>query len=363
LTLGSDCSPSQSLKAASTKEVIGNEDSSLANSAGPTSPEGWVLPLSCLEDSPTIPTRGFLEDVKITSAQSAPSPASSERSRSLHSQIAEKSQASAPSLPSQRSVSPSHQQEDSQTAGSPPQPPSELRTESSTKSLPTEPQPELLDVTVTAQSQRLVPDLSPLLLFPIVSDTLLASPTTPKSPSVCYSPSEASDSTPTADNGVLIASPISEVMPIRGQPADITSFAGKKNEGVVVTQEVILEGSEPFPDEDDLDPFAANPSNPSLPTVITTPPSSKPRNRSSTLGPPRSAAKPAPLTGLRRTLTSSLFRRPRARTTMSHLTPMGLSPPPSPLEVTVHNRSTIYEEASRIDDDEVRRLSELAFMT
>jgi len=224
-----------------------------------------MLPLFCLEDSPTyIP---MLEAVKTTTAQSAPSsPASSKTSCSLHSQIAEKPQASTPSL----QVSPSRQQEDSQTSCSLPQSPSEPRIELSSKSLPTAPHPEPLDV--TAQAQRPVPDLSPLLLFPLVSDTLLASPTTPTlSPSVCYSSSEASDSTPTADNGDLIASPVSDVMQIQGR-ADITPSAVKSSEGGILSREVILEGSEPFPDEDDLDPFAASPSSPSsIPTVITTP--------------------------------------------------------------------------------------------
>lgn len=263
LTLAPNCSPSPSLEAVSPKESISHEDSpsSRADSPIPSSPEGVMLPLSCLEDSPTYtPT---LEAVKTTSAQSAPSSPCS-----LHSQIAEKPHASAASLPPQRSVSPSRQQEDSQTPCSLPQPPSEPRIESS--SLPTAPHPEPLDV--TARTQRSVPDLTPLLLFPLVSDTLLTSPTTPTlSPSVCYSSSEASDSTPTADNGDLIASPTSDVMTVQGR-ADITPFAVKSSEGGILSREVILEGSEPFPDEDDLDPFAASPSNPSsVATVITTP--------------------------------------------------------------------------------------------
>jgi hypothetical protein len=362
-------------------ESISHEDSdsssSRADSPIPSSPEaeGLMLPVSCLEDSPThIP---ILEAVKTTSAQSAPSsPAPSKTSCSLDSQIAEKPQASIPSL----QVSPSRQQEDSQTPSSLPRSPSEPRIELSSKSLPASPHPEPLDVNV--QAPRSVPDLSPLLLFPLVSDALLASPTTPTlSPSVCYSTSEASDSTPTADNGDLIASPVSDVMPIQGR-ADITPFAVKSSEGGILSREVILEGPEPFPDEDDLDPFAASPSSPSsIPTVVTTPPSryglttaspeyaclmplsSRLRNRSSTLGPPPLASRSPSLMGLRRTLTNSLFLRPRSRTTMSHLEPTNLSPPPSPLEVKVHNRSTIYEETTRIDDDEIRRLSELAFLT
>lgn len=74
-------------------------------------------------------------------------------------------------------------------------------------------------------------------------------------------------------------------------------------------------------------------------------------------------AKQRSLVGLRRQFTNNLFRRPRARTTVSRLAPTDSSPFPPPLDVRLHNRSTIYEEASRIDDDEVRRLSELAFMT
>lgn len=164
---------------------------------------------------------------------------------------------------------PSRQQEDSQTPISPLQLTSELPVESSPKTLPAEPQPEPLEA--TAKEKLSVPDLTPLLLFPNASDTFLASPTTPTlSPSWCYSPSEVSDITPTVDNGDLITSRITDIMTIKGRRADITPFADKKSE-VGIIQEVIVEGPEPFPDEDDLDPFAS-PSSPSLPTTVITPP-------------------------------------------------------------------------------------------
>jgi len=313
---------------------------------------------------------------KTASAQSAPSsPVLSKTSCPPHSKDAERPQTSTPSLLSKRSLSPSRQ----------PQVTSKPRVESSPKALPVEPEPEPLEV--TAKDKLSVPDLSPLLLFPNVSNTFLASPTSPTlSPALCYSPSEASDITLTVDNGYLVTSRITDIMTIKGRRADITPFADKKSEGAFI-QEVIVEGPEPFPDEDDLDPFAS-PSSPTFPTTVITPPArygiasasirctshspmfflSKPKTRATratTLGPSTSAgfAKPRSLVGLRRQFTNNLFRRPRARTTVSHLTPTGSSPPPSPLDVRVHNRSTIYEEASRIDDDEVRRLSELAFMT
>ena len=202
---------------------------------------------------------------KTASAQSAPSSPLLSKTSSSHSQDAQKPQTSSPSL----SMSPSRQQEDSQTPISPLQLTSELPVESSPKTLPAEPQPEPLEA--TAKEKLSVPDLTPLLLFPNASDTFVASPTTPTlSPSWCYSPSEVSDITPTVDNGDLITSRITDIMTIKGRRADITPFADKKSE-VGIIQEVIVEGPEPFPDEDDLDPFAS-PSSPSLPTTVITPP-------------------------------------------------------------------------------------------
>ena len=271
LSLDPHCSPARSLKAASSRESNSHTDSrsSRADLSNSTSPEGPTLPSSCLEDVPTDgPTGGVSEDVKTTSAQSAPSspvPSRTSGSCSLHPQIAEKPQPSAPSLRSQRSVSPTHQPEDSQ------QIPSEPRIEPNLK--PARHHPEPLDV--TARAQVSAPALSPLLLFPIVPDASLASPVTPTlSPSVCYSSSETSDHTPAADNGALIASPVSDFMPIKGRCADITPFSVKNSEGGVLSQEVILEGPEPFPDEEDLDPFA-RPLSPhqvlQVPTVISPP--------------------------------------------------------------------------------------------
>ncbi len=278
LSLDPHCSPARSLKAASSRESNSHTDSlsSRADSPNSTSPEGPTLPSSCLEDVPTDgPTGGVSEDVKTTSAQSAPSspvPSRTFGSCSLHPQIAEKPQASAPSLRSQRSVSPTHQPEDSQQTPSSPELPSEPRIEPDLK--PARHHPEPLDI--TARAQVSAPALSPLLLFPIVPYASLASPVTPTlSPSsVCYSSSETSDHTPAADNGDLIASPVSGFMPIKGRRADITPFSAKNSEGGVLSQEVILEGPEPFPDEEDLDPFA-RPLSPhqvlQVPTVISPP--------------------------------------------------------------------------------------------
>jgi len=261
LTLASHDSTTQSLKATSSRR---SQDSV---SSRPDSPilrglEALALPSFCFEDLPTdVPITGVSEDMKTktASAQSAPSsPVLSKTSCSPHSQDAEKPQTSSPSLLSKRSLSPV----------SPPQLTSKARIELSPKALPAEPQPEPLEV--TAKEKLSVQDLSPLLLFPNVSDTCLASPTTPTlSPSLCYSPSDVSEITPIIDNGDLITSRITDITTIKGRRADITPFADKKCEGGII-QEVIVEGPEPFPDEDDLDPFAS-PSSP-LPTTVITPP-------------------------------------------------------------------------------------------
>ena len=268
LTLAPHDSATQSLKAGSSRR---SQDSVSSRPDSPvlTGLEGLAVPSFCFEDLPTdIPIIGVSDDMKTktASAQSAPSsPVLSKTSCCPHSQDAEKPQTSSPSLLSKRSLSPARQQEDSQTPLSLPQMTSEAQAESRPKALP-----EPLEV--TAKEKLSVPDLSPLLLlFPNVSDTFLASPTTPTlSPSLCYSPSEASETTPTVDNGDLITSRITDIMTIKGRRADITPFADKKSEGGII-QEVIVEGPEPFPDEDDLDPFAS-PSSPSLPTTVITPP-------------------------------------------------------------------------------------------
>ena len=272
LTWASHDSATQSLRAASSRRSQ-DSVSSRPDSSASMDLEGLALPSFCLEDLLTdIPTVGVSEDVKAktASAQSAPSsPVLSKTSCSPHSQDAEKPQTSAPCLLSKRSLSSSRQPEDSQTPVSPPQLTSGPRVESSPKALPVEPQPQPLKV--TAKEKLSVPGLSPLLLFPNVSDTCLASPTTPTlSPSLCYSPSDVSDITPTVDNGDLVTSRITDIMTIKGRRADITPFADKKGEGGLI-QEVIVEGPEPFPDEDDLDPFAS-PSSPSFPTTVITPP-------------------------------------------------------------------------------------------
>jgi hypothetical protein len=73
-------------------------------------------------------------------------------------------------------------------------------------------------------------------------------------------------------------------------------------------------------------------------------------------------SKSASMVSLRRSVSTALFRRPRSRSAVS---PLGAVPQSrlSSLVVKMHNDSSISAEASRIDDDEVRRLSELAFMT
>jgi hypothetical protein len=356
-------SPTQSLGPASSKGSIGHHDS--RSSLSLTSPQELALPSSSPEDLPSA--------IETHSVQLAPSlPVPSQVSCSPESQVPEKSE---------RSVSPSRFLEDLQPLRSPSQLSSEPGTEQSSQSMPAGPGPTSEPPNPPAKTQRSIPKPSPLYLLPNVSDTILATPTTPTlSPSMCYSSLEISDSPTTTENGEFGASPISYFTPIKGRRADITPFGVKNGEEGFLCQETIIEGPESFPDDDDLDPFAS-PSSPSLPTVIPRPrghrlvaaPSwrrtlssfGRPKNRASTLGAPPSAmiSKSASMVSLRRSVSSALFRRPRSRSAVSPLGAAPQSRPLSSLDVKMHNDSSISAEASQIDDDEVRRLSELAFMT
>ncbi|KAH9998806.1 hypothetical protein BJV74DRAFT_883063 [Russula compacta] len=365
-------SHSLSLKAASSKGSVGHEDSrsQRAPSLSPASPDGRSMFSSSLEDLPSeTPARSISEDVKTHFAQSVPSsPAPSKTSHSPASQFVENPLASARTLRSQRSASSSR---DLQPLGSPRdyRPPSKLRTESGSQSPSVQLSSELPDF--PGQAQLSSPDPSPLYLLPIITDSLLASPTTPTLSASMYCSSETSDSPGAIDHGELVSSSISY---IKGRRADVAPFAVKNGEGGLLCQEIIMEGSEPILDEDDFDPFAS-PSFPTSPTGqdLTACPTRRasrtssflrPKHRASTLGPPSSAAitKSASMLGLRRTLSNAMFGRPRAHSTVSYLGPVPRPPSISSLGIKIHDHSTISAEASQIDDDEVRRLSELAFM-
>jgi hypothetical protein len=256
----------------------------------------------------------------------------------------------------QQPVSPSRQPEDLQPTGYPPLPPS-----------PSLPAP----VGPSPAPQVSVGDVSPLYLHVSVSDTLTASPTSPSLPSLLCSPS--SDSSDSTDS---VETPASPVWRIKGRRAN---DAIKCSEGGSLCQEVILEASEPFP-EDDLDPFAG----PSNPDSVDPVPRSSVRAASSaaspprrktlslfdntrltpTVGPPPSPEIPrsASMVNLRRSVTGAFRARVRRYATVPPLDDVPNVPTPTPLNVTIHNGATILAEASQIDDVEVRRLSELAFL-
>jgi len=254
------------------------------------------------------------------------------------------SQAAELSAPSQHSVLPSLQSEDLQAPGSLDQ-------------LPSEPH------NTTVQAKLTIPTFSPLYLHTTVSDTYLASPTTPTlSPSVCYSSSETEpeDGLATTENGEFDASPVSPAV---------------KEEGGLLCQETILEGSESLSDDDDVDQFHS-PTNTALPTVDThfakdgrapTPRRTafleRLKSRGSTFPPLRPSSPLSTSTSmvnLRRKVSGTLFGRTRRLSTDLDAAPR--SPPPSPLVIKIYDRSALSAEASEIDDDEARRLCELAFM-
>jgi hypothetical protein len=200
-----------------------------------------------------------------------------------------------------------------------------------------------------------------------VSDTCLASPTTPTlSPSVCYSSSETEpeDGLATTENGELDASPVSHTV--------------KEEEGGLLCQETILEGSESLSDDDDVDQFHSPP-NTALPTVDThsatggraatprrTALLSRLKTRGSTFPPPLRPSSPlstsTSMVNLRRKMSGTLFGRTRRLSTVFDPDAAPRSQPPSPLVIKIYDGSALSAEASGIHDDEARRLSELAFM-
>jgi hypothetical protein len=299
-----------------------------------------VLPSFNLEDL-TIEslTRGISEDLTTDFAQSTPNlPTPSETPCVAGSHVAETPEVSAPS---RRSVSPPLQLED-------------LQPMCSLDQLPSEPH----DVAV--QTKLTIPASAPLYLLSTTSDTFLASPTTPTlSQSVCYSSSETEDSSAATDNGEHNDSSVLPVI--------------KNGEGTLLFPETIVEGSE---HDDDIDPFHSPPS-PSLLTVIPRTPEdglaatpqrahhtllSRLRSTRSTLGstPSLALSKSTSMVNLRRKM--SLFGQTRPSSTVLHLDATPRSPPPSPLLVQIYDQTALSAEASRIIDDEARRLSELAFM-
>jgi hypothetical protein len=173
------------------------------------------------------------------------------------------------------------------------------------------------------------------------------------------------------DNGETLASPASYSLPVKGRRANLSPIAVKSTEGGFLCEEVILETTESFP-EDDLDPFAGPsstaPADLKVDVSAANASRSKPftflglaKKRASTLDTSSNAgiSKSASMANLRRSMTSAFQTRARPCSTLS---PIDQSPPLSPLTVTMHNSATILAEASLIDDDEIRRLSELAFM-
>lgn len=338
-----------SFKAYSSRGSIGHQTSPLSRAASlsSTGPEGPTPFSSNLEDLATgKPTRETSEDIMTGSAQLNPGlPVPPTTSRAAGSQAAEMPELSAPS---QRSVSPSPRSED-------------LRAPRSLDQLHSEPH------NTTARANLSIPAFSPLYLHTTVSDTCLASPTTPTlSPSVCYSSSETEpeDGLATTENGELDASPVSHTV--------------KEEEGGLLCQETILEGSESLSDDDDVDQFHSPP-NTALPTVDThsatggraatprrTALLSRLKTRGSTFPPPLRPSSPlstsTSMVNLRRKMSGTLFGRTRRLSTVFDPDAAPRSQPPSPLVIKIYDGSALSAEASGIHDDEARRLSELAFM-
>jgi hypothetical protein len=331
-----------SFKAYSSRGSIGHQTSPLSRAASlsPTGPEGPTPSSFNSEDLATGKlTRETSEDITTGSAHLTPGlPVPSTTSRSAGSQL---------STPSQRSVSPSSRSED-------------LQAPHSLDQLPSEPH------NTTVQANLSIPAFSPLYLHTTVSDTCLASPTTPTlSPSVCYSSSETEpeDGLATTENGELDASAVSPM--------------AKEEEGGLLCQETILERSEFLSDDDDVDQFHS-PTNTALPTVDThsakdgrtaTPRRtaflSRLKTRGSTFPPLRPSSPLSTSTSmvnLRRKMSGTLFGRTRRLSTAFDPDAAPRSPPPSPLVIKIYDGSALSAEASGIDDDEARRLSELAFM-
>ncbi|KAF8501738.1 hypothetical protein F5888DRAFT_1265280 [Russula emetica] len=338
-----------SIKAYSSRGSIGHQYSPLSRAASPSSkgPQGSTPSSFNLEDIASgKPTRETSGDITTGSAQlTLGLPVPSTTSRAAGSQVAEMPELSAPS---ERSVSPFPRSED-------------LQSPRSLNQLPSEPH------NTTGKANLSIPAPCSLYLHTTVSDTFLASPTTPTlSPSVCYSSSETEpeDGLATTENGELDASPVSPTV--------------KEEEGGLLCQETILERSESFSDDDDVDQFHS-PTNTTLPTEHThsatdgraatprrTALLSRLKTRGSTFLPPRPSSPLSTSTSmvnLRRKMSGSLFGRTRRLSTVCDLDAAPRSPPPSPLVIKIYDGPSLSAEASGIDDDEVRRLSELAFLT
>ncbi|KAH9022202.1 hypothetical protein EDB85DRAFT_1996982 [Lactarius pseudohatsudake] len=298
------------------------------------------------------------------------SPALSERSSVQQSSTTEEPRVLFPTSSSQRSVSPSPGSGDVSTPHSPQLPPSP-RSVLSARAAPSGSLPVPLDLSASPRVAFL--DASPLRRRPSELDTSLASPTSPTVPSLfCSSSSELSHSTVFTDNGETPASPTSYTMPVKGRRANLSPITVKNSDGGFLCEEIIIETTESFP-EDDLDPFAASGSQSTAPVNLkvdvsaANAPRRRPlaflgmaKKRASTLDPSSAAGitKSTSMASLRRSMTTALQARARPRSTLS---PVDV-PPHSPLNVTMHNGASILAQASLIDDDETRRLSELAFM-
>ena len=314
-----------SLKACSYRGSIGHRNLPLSRAASLSS-----ISSSNLEDLATEkPTRETSEDLTTGSAQlTRDSPVPSTTSRAEGSLVAEIPELS---VPSQRP----HDQ------------------------LPFEPH------NTTVRANLSIPASSPLYLHTTTSDTFLASPTTPTlSASMCYSSeTDPGDGLATNENGEHDVSPVSRKV--------------KEEEGGFLCQETILEGSESLSDDDDIDQFFTPP-NTALPAVDThsatddraatsrrTALLSRLKTRGSTLLPPRPSSLLSTSTSMvnLRKVSGTLFGRTRRLSMVSDLDAAPRSPPPPRLAIKIYDGPGLSAEASGIDDDEARRLCELAFLT
>ncbi|KAH9055840.1 hypothetical protein EDB83DRAFT_1090130 [Lactarius deliciosus] len=310
-----------------------------------------------------------------SSLPTPPSPAPSEKSSMQQSSTTEEPQVLFPTSSSQRSASPSPGSGDASTPHYPQLPPSP-RSVLSARAASSSTLPVPLDL--SASPRIAFPDASPSHLRPSELDTSMASPTSPTVPSLfCSSSSELSHSTVFTDNGETPASPTSYTMPVKGRRANLSPITVKSSDGGFLCDEIIIETTESFP-EDDVDPFAASGSQSTAPAVnlkvdvsAVNAPRRRPlaflgmaTKRASTLDPSSAAriSKSTSMASLRRSMTTALQARARPRSTLSPVDVPPPSPPLSPLNVTMHNGASILAQASLIDDDETRRLSELAFM-
>ena len=377
-------SPDPSIRTASPAESKDNQEARPSETAsiGPPSSEGLSgLAQHSVLDSPLseedLPAGNLqteiVGDAEEQSSLSAPcisSPSEALSPCSQQSSLTEETRVPSVSS-SERPASPFGVSRDSPTPRSPRLPPSP-RSVQSPGPAPTSPLPAPPDL--SASPQITVSDAPPLRLCASGSDTLVASPTSPTVPSLlCSSSSDMSHGSVFTDNGDTLASPVSCSLPVKGRGANLSPIAVKSTEGGSLCEEVILETSESFP-EGDLDPFAGPSSTAPANLKVDVSaanmllPRSKPfaflglaKKRASTLDTSSNAGitKSASMANLRRSVTNAFQTRAR---TCSTLSPIDQSPPLSPLSVTMHNSATILAEASLIDDDETRRLSELAFM-